>query len=64
MERVIFLTAGELRQMANRLPSHFKQEELLAIVASEKRIKILRPEDTEEQAEPNRGDVLCYLPRS
>lgn len=63
METVLFLTAGELRQMQNRVPSHFPPEEKLVIVASESRIKLLKPIDADGSAEPERGDVLNYLPR-
>ena len=62
MERVIFLTASELRLMVDKLPGHYKPNDKLAIVASDTRIKLLEPIE-EEGKEPEHGKVLAYLKR-
>ena len=63
MERVIFLTAGELRMMLDKLPYHYKPDTKLVVVANDNRIKLLDPIH-EEGTEPERGKVLAYLKRT
>ena len=63
MSQVLHLTAGELRQLRDRIPGHFQPEHKLTIVANEKGIKLLDPIIEEGKPEPNHGLVKCYLQR-